>query len=369
MVPLGHNTCLVGTPVSISYPPRPVKTGSREKGSLLSDLPRVFSVAALVSTVVGLVALISAGFIWYAFRSKSISLRAELVGTGVATTQFEAILKTFTDDDQRLKALSRLLSIESNQAEAILQRIKTIDSSARRRNDLLLVGGVLLLIAVVAVGGKFVTQNEDPEILNEARKNLSMERYDAALERAEQVLAKDRTNVYALNIKGTVEFYEMEYAEAAKSFGRALEKRPKDRMLQLNLGRAYIESGNCQLALGIFRSLQDGSPLIQYYLGSSFLCSGNYDSAAAYAHGLPTGIYEGQERILEAAALAGLERSHKAEKAQVVELLRVGISSDSTYWHNIFRGGRDIHISYSHELSLLRSYYHDLELEKREASL
>ncbi|WP_028215881.1 tetratricopeptide repeat protein [Paraburkholderia oxyphila] len=114
---------------------------------------------------------------------------------------------------------------------------------------------------------------------------------DGRLDDAERgyraTLATDPVHVDALHMLGVLRHQQGQHAEAADLVRRAVELRPDDAALQLNLGNALKALGQLDGAIERFRNaltLAPTFPLAHYNLGNAYAATGRHEDAM-YAFG------------------------------------------------------------------------------------
>jgi tetratricopeptide (TPR) repeat protein len=96
-------------------------------------------------------------------------------------------------------------------------------------------------------------------------------------------LAAEPLHVDALHYLGVLRHQQGQHEEAAALVRRAVDLRPGDAGLQLNLGNALKALGRIDDAIERFRnalSLAPGFPLAQYNLGNAYTAAGRHEDAA-----------------------------------------------------------------------------------------
>ncbi|HEV3104757.1 MAG TPA: tetratricopeptide repeat protein [Trinickia sp.] len=109
---------------------------------------------------------------------------------------------------------------------------------------------------------------------------------DGRLDDAERdyraALDADPVNADALHLLGVLHHQQGHHAEAAELVGRAVELRPNDAALQLNLGNALKALGELDGAIERFRNaltLAPEFPLAHYNLGNAYAAAGRHEDA------------------------------------------------------------------------------------------
>jgi tetratricopeptide (TPR) repeat protein len=109
---------------------------------------------------------------------------------------------------------------------------------------------------------------------------------DGRLDDAERgyraTLAADPVHVDALHLLGVLRHQQGEHAEAADLVRRAVDLRPDDAALQLNLGNALKALGQLEAAIERFRNALTLSPafaLAHYNLGNAYAALGRHEDA------------------------------------------------------------------------------------------
>jgi thioredoxin-like negative regulator of GroEL len=187
--------------------------------------------------------------------------------------------------------------------------------------------------------------------------------YDDASRYADQILKVNPNDAEALNTKGGAAFYAANYPSAAEYFRRAHLSRPDDDIVTSNYANALVETGAYQLAVELFKSIDDGKADRSFTLGRAYLYAGNFSDAQKILEGVPLNYWHGAARILEAAALIAQERDNTPSRSdfrdRANQKFREGYLSDKIYWVGIFSGQqRDVHLTYELPVRLLRSIYH-----------
>jgi tetratricopeptide (TPR) repeat protein len=93
----------------------------------------------------------------------------------------------------------------------------------------------------------------------------------------------DPAHVDALHLLGVLRHQLGQHAEAADLVGRAVDLRPQDAALQLNLGNALKALGQLDGAIERFRNaltLAPAFPLAHYNLGNAYAAAGRHEDAA-----------------------------------------------------------------------------------------
>ncbi|MGF6723775.1 tetratricopeptide (TPR) repeat protein [Paraburkholderia sp. GAS41] len=93
----------------------------------------------------------------------------------------------------------------------------------------------------------------------------------------------DPAHVDALHLLGVLRHQLGQHAEAADLVGRAVDLRPQDAALQLNLGNALKALGQLDGAIERFRNaltLAPAFPLAHYNLGNAYAATGRHEDAA-----------------------------------------------------------------------------------------
>ncbi|MEW6341797.1 MAG: tetratricopeptide repeat protein [Paraburkholderia sp.] len=110
---------------------------------------------------------------------------------------------------------------------------------------------------------------------------------DGRLDDAERgyraTLNVDPAHVDALHLLGVLRHQLGQHAEAADLVGRAVDLRPQDAALQLNLGNALKALGQLDGAIERFRNaltLAPAFPLAHYNLGNAYALAGRHEDAA-----------------------------------------------------------------------------------------
>lgn len=86
---------------------------------------QVLSIAAGISTVIGLLGLVAYLYFVIVFRHSQNSVRAVVEGEGLFNAeQIVSILAQFRDDDSRLRALEALANLDRKKAERLLLKVK-----------------------------------------------------------------------------------------------------------------------------------------------------------------------------------------------------------------------------------------------------
>ncbi|WP_250452058.1 tetratricopeptide repeat protein [Caballeronia sp. ATUFL_M2_KS44] len=96
-------------------------------------------------------------------------------------------------------------------------------------------------------------------------------------------LAAEPAHVEALHYLGVLRHQQGQHEEAAELVGRAVDLRPTDAALQLNLGNALKALGRIDDAIACFRNaltLAPGFALAQYNLGNAYTVIGRHEDAA-----------------------------------------------------------------------------------------
>lgn len=210
-------------------------------------------------------------------------------------------------------------------------------------------------------------------LLSSMTQDLDKERYVDAETRADQVLKLDPNNFDALNAKGSVKFYGGEYSEAIKFFKMALAAAPdkNDTVIRKNLADSYVENGDYQQAVQEYVNLDDtGNVEWKFHLARAYLYADNYQKCLDYIKEVPTDVFGGHPRFIQAAALAGLlgstpETGKETILREIRQNLIEGRNADPSYWDGIFSGKKDEHIGYAKVLQLVGTIYKPLQSEKQ----
>ena len=89
------------------------------------DWSLVLKIAASVTAVTGVAALLGSLYLWYASQRGDRSLREIIAGERIVhPEQVLDILRTFTSDDDRLRALRSILSYDTQTLERLLDKVK-----------------------------------------------------------------------------------------------------------------------------------------------------------------------------------------------------------------------------------------------------
>jgi tetratricopeptide (TPR) repeat protein len=175
----------------------------------------------------------------------------------------------------------------------------------------------------------------------ERNLNTGGDRYSAAQQQAQKLLACRKDDPGALNVLGAVDFYTGDYSKAEQYFRRAIKGAPSNSSMHMNFADTLVELGRYEAALDEYRRLDDGSVRILYKLARTYLLSANYAEARHLLAQIPTDYGEeakpGKARILEAAALSALAgRAGGPAKdgllAAAKQSFNEGVAKDRTWW-------------------------------------
>jgi tetratricopeptide (TPR) repeat protein len=181
----------------------------------------------------------------------------------------------------------------------------------------------------------------DATAVNSMLTNLNNEEYDAASRKADEILEKDKNNLYALNVKGSLAFYNQDYAKAAIFFKKALDANPKNEALISNLADTYIELKNFKNASELYDSIRKDSDKWNYSKGKLNLLEGSYKEADRFLSKVSNNYQRGSAQILNSAAHYSLykETKDKLLKEENLRLatksLKIACDQDPNYWNAI----------------------------------
>jgi tetratricopeptide (TPR) repeat protein len=204
----------------------------------------------------------------------------------------------------------------------------------------------------------------DEALRSQMNSNLAGMLLDDARRQADEILQKKPNDAEALNVKGSVAFYNGDYGTAASFFSRAHNQDPGDSIVTSNYANALVETRDLDRAIELFRSIDDGSTDRAFTLGRAYLYADKNAEAATIFERVPANYWRGAGGILQAAALTALAQNEKSEaqKAKLTALARQkfkdGYSSDRMYWDGIFTGrSKDVHLTYDRPVSLPKATY------------
>ena len=231
------------------------------------------------------------------------------------------------------------------------------------------VGGVAALILVLVLGDRFYSGHSDcgggqlSQDVNAMLTNLHSGHYDAALAKADDVLAQDSGNFRALHVKGSVEFYRGNYAQAREDFGKSLRGKPGDKIILSNIGDTYVELGAFDLAIKTYLSAQTDTDAWHYALGRAYLFSGKFDDALTYLQAVKGNEHENAVDIARAAAYVGKSQTQTGDVREKTLVdaraaLKRACVTNSEYWTKILVNGKKVeHETYDKIIPLLRNTY------------
>lgn len=244
-------------------------------------------------------------------------------------------------------------------------------------------GGAAAFVIVWVVGYYLWIKNAEPpsegtkssEVAQDIAsmvQNLDKDRLSDAEIRADDVLKVAPTNQAALNGKGTIAFYRREYPEAINFFKAALNSAPNDPVYLRNLADSYVEHGDYQEAIRDYLRLNDTANVEwKYMLARAYFYADDYQKCLDYVKEIPTEAprLQGDARILQAAALAGLLEMRPAIEKEAIQSeikknLTEGRASDKDYWDGIFSGKQNEHISYVKVTTLVGKTYDEIRAGK-----
>jgi predicted Zn-dependent protease len=142
--------------------------------------------------------------------------------------------------------------------------------------------------------------------------------YNDADRRADQILKAAPNNTDALNVKGGIAFYLGNYASAAEYFRKAHTLLPSDNIITSNYANAEVEIGGYQLAVDLFKSIDDGKADRSFTLGRAELYAGDLSDAEKTLDGVPATYWHGAAKVLEAAALMAQAQGNPNFAAQPI---------------------------------------------------
>lgn len=179
---------------------------------------------------------------------------------------------------------------------------------------------------------------------------------------ANEILRKEPRNYYALNTKGSVNFFRGNYQEAAGYFLDALKCKPGNFTIICNLADTYVDMSAYNKAIETYNTVEPNEKNNEYWwysFGRANLYAGNYQIALENLRLVPDGFKKGSARILEAAALlasnGGYEKASKEKLREVTQKLDAGKTIDPDYWDKIInRNWKDVEGSHSIELGILK---------------
>jgi tetratricopeptide (TPR) repeat protein len=193
--------------------------------------------------------------------------------------------------------------------------------------------------------------------------NYAQGLYRDADRTADEILKDNPNDAEALNIKGGIAFYDGNFDSAVEYFRKAHENAPKSAIITSNYANALIETKGYDLAIELFKSIDDGKRDRSFTLGRAYLYAGNLKDAHALLQTVPATYWRGAGKILDAAVLTKLANSEdldarKKFETQAREEFREGYLVDRSYWDSIFsRGQTDPHLSYTLPVKLLTAVY------------
>jgi tetratricopeptide (TPR) repeat protein len=211
-------------------------------------------------------------------------------------------------------------------------------------------GGIAALIVLLALGNQLYSSRDcqkDTDLdqkISAMHTNVQNGQYEAALDKAEEILKADPKNFRALNSKGSIAFYRRQFDDAARYFAQALQVKPDDRIIASNLADAYVETGAYQLALDLYTKINNGSTEWQYAIGRAYLFAGRYDESIKHLEAAKDSPQRSANVLLAAAyvgkATAGDDQGLflKAARTQLDSACVQGPS----YWNEVLAGGKKV---------------------------
>lgn len=122
-------------------------------------------------------------------------------------------------------------------------------------------------------------------LIDQSRLALGQGRFQEALELVDRVLEENDGHEQALNLKGMILFKQERFGDAVDLFHRLVDKYPTDATLLMNLGLAYLKSGQHEAAIPEFKKaleFKGDAPKIHNYLGLAYSGVGKFREAQAH---------------------------------------------------------------------------------------
>lgn len=121
--------------------------------------PKIFGVAAAITSILSLCSFFGALFVWLSSRRRESSILQKIEGEGIVKAEtIIKILKEFESDESRLKALQEMLGYDGARAKGVLNKVKSeidvgplsLSEQIHLRKGLLITALVLVALAVTA---------------------------------------------------------------------------------------------------------------------------------------------------------------------------------------------------------------------------
>lgn len=204
----------------------------------------------------------------------------------------------------------------------------------------------------------------DQVLRAQMQSNFAAKQLDDAERQADRILAKKPKDAEALNVKGGVAYYRADYGTAEEFFKRAHRNDSDDDVIASNYANALVETGNYDVAIALFRAIDDKRPDRAFTLGRAYFYAGDYSEANAILERVPKRYWNGAGRIIQAATLVALADAEKdmlkKEKLlqKAADLFAQGYRVKKSYWNGIFDDGEvDVHLPHDKAVPLLLSIY------------
>jgi hypothetical protein len=131
----------------------------------------ILQAAGAITTAIGFLSASVALWLVFIARQRQASLRQQIVGdTPVPPERVLEIVRTFTDDDKRLKALEAIIHGDAQTAKLMLDKAKRFDSDlvlaeqgAQRTSRVAVVGIFLLMFGVLALLAQKAVRSSAPQ--------------------------------------------------------------------------------------------------------------------------------------------------------------------------------------------------------------